>query len=113
MILTSAVNVAGGSLSSVVLSKTSVHRHREQLCQTAARKIQATYEASKCVVHWGSKLLPDVTGEGDAVVDRLPVLVTSLVDGCTKLLVVPKLTCGFGLETSKSVVQHLEEWMCK
>lgn len=61
----------------------------------------------------GSKLLPDVTGEGDAVVDRLPVLVTSLVDGCTKLLGVPKLTCGSGLETSKSVVQHLEEWKCK
>ena len=96
-----------------VLSKSSVHRHRQQLRQVAAREIQTMYQASKCVVHWDSKLLPDVTGEGDAVVDRLPVLVTSLVDGCTKLLGVPKLTCGSGLETSKSIVQHLEEWKCK
>lgn len=113
MILASAVNEAGCSVSSVVLSKSSVHRHRQQLRKVSAREIQSTYRASKCVVHWDSKLLPEVTGEGDVVVDRLPILVTSLVDGCTKLLGVPKLTCGSGLETSKSVVQYLEEWNIK
>ena len=52
MIPASAVNEAGCSLSSVVLSKSSVHR----LHQVAAREIQKTYQASKCVVHWDSKL---------------------------------------------------------
>ena len=57
MIFASAVNEAGCSLSSVVLSKSSVHRHRQQLRQVAVTEIQTRYPGSKCVVHWDSKLL--------------------------------------------------------
>jgi len=69
------------------------------------------------VVHWDGKLLPDLTVGSESsdagLIDRLPVLVSSLTDGTTKLLGVPKLKSGTGnvaanavLEQVRSTVNH-------
>jgi len=108
MILASVLNEAGCSTSSVVLSKSTVHRHRQRCRQDAAQKIKKDYHASKCVVHWDSKLVPDNIQL--SVVDRLPVVVTSLNDGTTKLLAVPKLSSGTGQEAANNVTQQLASW---
>lgn len=45
-----------------------------------------------------------------SVVDRLPVLVTSLKDGSTKLLGVPALSAGTGQEAANNVIQQFGSW---
>lgn len=96
MILASAFNKAGCSTSSVVLSKSTIHRHRQKFREAAAHDIKMAYMPSKCVVHWDSKLLPDLSDVHTQMVDRLPVLTSSLANGTVKLLGVPKLQCGSG-----------------
>ena len=109
MILASVVNEAGCSTSSVPLSKSTVHRHRQRRREEAAKEIKANYNTTKSVVHWDGKMLPDVSGK---LVDRLPVLVSSLVDGTIKLLGVPPLTSGSGKAAADAVVDHLKLWKC-
>jgi hypothetical protein len=64
------------------------------------------------VVHWDGKLLPDTTGQNIDHVDRLPVLLSSLVDGKTKLLGVPKLNSGSGQAAADAVLDLLNSWQC-
>ena len=45
-------------------------------------------------------------------VDRLPVLLSSLVNGGTKLLGVPKLNSGTGQAAADAVVDLLHLWEC-
>jgi len=54
--------------------------------------------------------LPDVTGEDTNKVDRLPVLVSSLVTRDTKLLGVPKLASGSGQAAVDAVFELLKSW---
>ena len=49
----------------------------------------------KSVVHWDGKLLSDMSGK-KTLVDRLPVLLSSIADGTTKLLGVPALDSRTG-----------------
>jgi len=53
-----------------------------------------------------------VTGIDTNKVDRLPVLVTSLVDGDTQLLGVPKLASGSGKVAAEALFQLLNSWQC-
>ncbi|CAH0562945.1 unnamed protein product [Brassicogethes aeneus] len=109
MILASVINEAGCSTSSAVLSKSTVHR-RQKRRREAAQIIKDNYQATKSVVHWDGKLLADVTG--DDKVERLPVLVSSLVESTTKLLGVPKLTSGSGQAAAEAVHELLQSWNC-
>jgi len=112
MILASVINEAGdSSLSHSLSSKSTVHRHRQSLRKEAAENIKQCYEATKSVVHWDGKLIPDVTGSA-YLIDRLPVLVTSTVDGDSKLLGVSALLSGTGRDTAAAVHQQLESWHC-
>ena len=74
--------------------------------------IRDSYKASKSVVHWDGKLLPDFAGSASStsLVERLAVLVPSTVDGTTKLLGVPKLHAGTGEAAASAVVANLEQW---
>ena len=60
-------------------------------------------------MHWNDKFLHDVTGIDANKVDRigLPVFVTILVDGNTKLLGDPKLVSGSSKAAADSVFQLL------
>ena len=53
-----------------------------------------------------------MTGIDTNKVDRLPVLVTSLVDGDTQLLGVPKLASGSGKVAAEALFQLLNSWQC-
>ena len=70
-------------------------------------------EANKAslVLHWDSKLLPDLTGKGDSMkVDRLPVLMSSPALEFEKLLAVPKLPLSSGAAMDKAIVPIIQEW---
>lgn len=115
MILASLVNQVGCSTTAVVLSKSSVHRQRQRMRQQGAKEIKADFQASKSVVHWDSKLLPDLTGVAVAStskVERLPVIISSLADGTMKLLGVPQLASGSGHAAAKAVLELLKSWNC-
>jgi hypothetical protein len=110
MIIASVVNEVGCSTSAAVLSKSTLHRQRQLRRREAAERIKADFCASKSVVHWDGKLLPDVTGDDTSHVDRLPVLISSLTDGSTKLLGVPKLCSGSGQAAADAVHELLISW---
>jgi len=110
MILASVVNEVGCSTSSTVLSRSTVHRQRQHHRRETAEQIKKNCKPSKCVVHWDGKLLPDMTGVDTNKVDRLLVLVSSLADGETKLLGVPKLLSGSGQAAADAVIQLLKSW---
>lgn len=48
--------------------------------------------------------------DSSCLVDRLPVVVTSLEDGSVKLLGVPILPSGTGKASSKAVFEQLQSW---
>ena len=112
MIMASLVNEVGGSTSSAVLSKSTVHRQQQRMRSEAAEQIKDEFHASKSVVHWGDMLLPDMTGVDTKKVDRLPVMISSLADGNIKLLGVPKLISGAGKVTADAVLTLLKSWKC-
>ena len=78
----------------------------------AAKQIKNEFQASKSVVHWDNKLLPDITSVDTNHVDRLPVLISSLIDGSTKLLGVPKLASGSGQAAGEAVLELLKLGQC-
>ena len=83
MVLASLVNEIGWSTSSAVLSKSTID-HQRQRCRTeAAKQIKDDFRVCKSVMHWDGKLLHDTTGVHTDKVDRLPVLISSVVDGST------------------------------
>jgi hypothetical protein len=112
MILASVVNEVGCATPSTVLSKSTVHRQRQRYRRKAAEQIKNDFVPCKSVVHWDGKMLPDVTGEDHGSVDRLPVLISSLVDGSTKLLGVPKSN-GSGWAAADAVIEQLKSWKCE
>jgi hypothetical protein len=112
MIMASLVNEVDCSTTAAVLSKSTVHRQRQLMHQEAAKEIKDNCQASKSVVHWDGKLLPDMTGVDTNKVDRLPVMISSLADGTIKLLEVPKLTSGPGQAAAEAVLELLKSWNC-
>ena len=63
-------------------------------------------------MHWDGKLLPNITGVDTDKVERLPVLIFSVVDGSTKLLGVPKLASVSRQEAAVAVLDLLKSWQC-
>ncbi|KAK0062604.1 deoxynucleoside triphosphate triphosphohydrolase SAMHD1 [Biomphalaria pfeifferi] len=113
MILASAFNEAGSSTSTVVLSKSTVHRQRQQRRKVAALEIKTTYVPSISVVHWDGKLIPDLCHTTTSISDRIAILLSSLNDGNVKLLGVPKLQSGSGQAAANAVVDNLKSWSCE
>jgi len=110
MVVASVLNEADGpSTSSTVLSKSTVHRRRKKQREATAAEIKEHFSHSKCVVHWDGKLMQDNSGSSH---ERLPVLVTSLVDGSSKLLAVPQLHRGTGKASAEAVRDALHSWSC-
>ena len=110
MLIASVLNEAGCSSASAVLSKSTIHRRRQRCRSESARQIKQNYTAAKCVVHWDGKTLPDVSGDPMEENDRLAVLASSLIDGKTKLLSIPKLPSGTGQITADAVFEIVKSW---
>jgi hypothetical protein len=95
----------GQNMSEFSVNRSSIRRSRIKEREATATEIISQFNPTvPLVVHWDSKLLPDLTGK--EVVDRLPILVTG--DGVEKLLGVPKIAAGTGLEMCKAVVETLK-----
>ena len=89
MVMASVINRAGSSTSSTVLSKSTIHRQRQRQREKTGTAIKENYVPATCIVHWDSKLMPESSNKSPDIVDRLPILVTSIEDAETKLLCVP------------------------
>lgn len=75
----------GPFVKSVILSKNTVYRERQSLCYETAKLLKTQFKASK---FFGMANFPTYH---QIAQERLIVLVSSLQDGSTKLLNVPKL----------------------
>ncbi|GBN19797.1 hypothetical protein AVEN_62835-1 [Araneus ventricosus] len=95
------------SVKSVVLSKCTIHRERQRLQRETAEQLKTHFVASKSVVHWDGKLLSDLSAKSTEKIDRhhLVVLVSSLQDGSTKLLGIPKLLSGSGKAAADAIME--------
>ena len=110
MIIASVVNDLACSTSSAVLSKSTMHRRRQEFRETGVKKLEIEYNAVKCLVHWDGKLIPVTGGDETSLVDRLSILVTSTTDGEMKLLGIPKLTSGTGTAAANATSELLHLW---
>ncbi|GBN02066.1 hypothetical protein AVEN_223395-1 [Araneus ventricosus] len=114
MVIGSIINQEGCSFStmtsdqsvkSVVLSKSTIQQERQHLRHETAEQLKTQFVSSMSVVHWDAKLLPDLSTKSTEKIDchRLAVLASSLQDGSTKLLGVPKLLSGNGKAEADAV----------
>lgn len=91
------------------LSRSTIQRERKEARQTIFQSIkESTAFDDPVIVHWDGKILPDILGTDK--VDRLPVLVSCPADGKDKLLGVPKLVGGTGVNAANAVYKKLTEW---
>ena len=81
MIMTSILNESGNE-SVLLPSKSTIHHQRQQNRIEIAKGIKLAFSPTKVVVHWDGKLLPDMSDK-ETLVDRLPVLLSSIADGTT------------------------------
>jgi hypothetical protein len=110
LVLSAAVSACGKKVDDVVLSRSTLRRQRSSLRKKIADDIKETFSNdSDLTIHWDGKLVPDLIGEAN--VERLAILVSG--EGKSKLLAVPKLARGTGLQVAEAVVECLENWNIK
>ena len=98
----------GHNVGDLSLSFSTVRRARIKHRKEATEKIHNDFNPSvPLVVHWDSKLLPDITGTSCDKSDRLAILVTG--EETEKLLGVPKLIRGTGAAMADATVASLTE----
>jgi len=108
-ILTAVLDAISVDPNEYIINRTSIKSAREKFRQHIFKKMKYRFDNlnfKSYVLHWYSKLLPDITGH--LKVDRLPVIVTAL--NVEQLLGVPKLDSGTGYETSSAIYDTLEKW---
>uniref|UniRef100_A0A6P7G1H2 Facilitated trehalose transporter Tret1-2 homolog n=1 Tax=Diabrotica virgifera virgifera TaxID=50390 RepID=A0A6P7G1H2_DIAVI len=90
------------------ISRSSAERKREAARQNFSTEIKSNLDIKEpIVVHWDNKFLPDILGSQK--VDRLPVLVSYLVE-MRNYWGVPKLASGTGFNTRDAVLKILKTW---
>lgn len=90
-IITALLEALSLNINGFVLSRPSVKRAREMLRKESATSIKSKFSDINLdfvVIHWDSKILPDITDKSN--IDRLPVVAT--VPGIEQLLGDPGLT---------------------
>jgi hypothetical protein len=107
LVLSAAASACGKDINEVVLSRSTLQRQRSATRKTIANDIKQTFTPNTpLTVHWDGKIMKDV--ESNETVDRLAIVVSG--GGNSKLLAVPKLVSGTGLQTAEAVVTCLEDW---
>lgn len=108
-ILTACVDALSLNPSEFVINRSSIKRGREEFRKQSAIEVQAKFidaDLEYVIIHWDSKMLPDLCGK--EIVDRLPVIATSL--NIEQLLGVPQLSSSRGEEVASAVYDTLQEW---
>lgn len=94
----------------ISLSRSTIHRNINQIRQIVVETDKASFSSQhSLVLHWDSKLLPNVV-DGVQKVDRVAVLVSG---GLEKLLAVPEIIKGTGKEQADACLTVLDEWQLK
>jgi hypothetical protein len=107
MVVASTVNALGVDIDDVVLSRSTLQRQRSALRKEIAEDIKQSFVTDvPLTVHWDGKLLTDITGCKNT--ERLPILVSA--EGKSKLLSIPKLCSGKGIDIANAVIAGLEDW---
>lgn len=106
-LLSEAASSLGSQPSDLAINRETIRRMRIKWRTEAAKYIKESFSANgPLIVHWDSKLMPDLIGS--ETVDRLAIIVSG--ENTSKLLKVPKLQSGTGFETSQAVYDCLQEW---
>lgn len=95
--------------SEYIINRTSIKISREKFRQQISERVRLKFDnlnLKSLVLHWDSKILPDITGKSK--VDRLPVVVTAL--NMEQLLGVPEIKSSTGKEISSALYHTLQEW---
>ena len=106
-ILGAVAQALGVDLEDVALSRNTIQRALQETRSVVASLIKATFVVdSPVLLHWDSKLLPDISGNKE-IVDRVAILITS--GNIEKLLAVPKISCGTGQEQCNACIGALDD----
>lgn len=106
-LLTEAAASLGSQPSDLTINRETIRRMRIRWRSEAAKYIRNSFSPDvPLIVHWDSKLMPDL--DGSNVVDRLAIIVSG--ENTSKLLKVPKLQSGKGSEMAQAVYECLQEW---
>ena len=97
----------GHDLNDISVSRSTMHRTRHSHRKRAAEEYHAEEfcPGEPLVLHWDGKLLPD--GAGLEQVDRIAVVVTG--GGQEKLLGIPKVSAGTGVEMARVGFELVQE----
>lgn len=108
-LLTATAESLNVNTSEYIINRSSIKRAREKCREKLAVAIKSKFlnvDLKFGVVHWDSKLLPNLTRREK--VDRLPVIITA--PNVEQLLGVPQLLSGTGNEISSAVYDTLHDW---
>jgi hypothetical protein len=106
-LLSEAASSLGCQPSDLAINRETIRRTRIKWRTEAAKYIRDSFCLDvPLIVHWDSKLMPDLDGGGK--VDRLAIIVSG--EGTSKLLKVPKLDSGTGSAMAQAVYDCLQEW---
>ena len=94
----------GVDLEDVALSRNTIQRARHETRSVVASSIKATFAVdSPVLLHWDSKLLPDISGT-KKIEDRVAILITS--GNIEQLLAVQKSVAALGKSSAMLVLVH-------
>ena len=98
-------------MEDVALSRNTIQQARHEARFVVASLIKATFAVdSPVLLHWGSKLLPDISGNKE-IVDQVAILITS--GNIEQLLAVPKICHGTEQEQCNACIGALDDWQLR
>lgn len=106
-IVAAVAKALGHDVGTMTLSRSSIRRSRISNREKQAAVHHAFIHRKPLLLHWDSKLLPDITGRKETV-DRIAVLVTS--GGEEMLLGIPKICRGSGKNLADACLATLDDW---
>ncbi|KAF2895969.1 hypothetical protein ILUMI_10207 [Ignelater luminosus] len=106
-LLSSFIDSLGFNIDDFVLSRSSIKRSQENSRANKFEEIKNTDdEADFVVIHWDSKLLPDVSGK--STVDRLPIVTIGI--NLEQLLGVSSISSSTAVKVSSAVSAAVKDW---
>ena len=106
-VIAETVNGIGKNIGNIALNRSSIRRKRMEHRAKIAACLKADFQdRESLVLHWDSKLLPDLIGKSK--IERLVILVSG--NGVSQLLAVAKLPSGTGEAQATAVFEAVEDW---
>ncbi|XP_050525727.1 uncharacterized protein LOC126896731 [Daktulosphaira vitifoliae] len=107
-LLTAFLDAVSLDSADYITNRTSIRKARDDYRRTYYEKVRKNYlsiEKDVVTIHWDTKLLSNIIGQK---VDRLAVIATS--HAVDKLLGVPEIPAGTGLEICSAIYEVIDSW---